>query len=315
MITIIMPTYNRAHTILRAINSIYAQKYQNWHLVIVDDGSTDDTLKLLELYDDPRMEIVQHPANRGVTAAKNTGFDHIKGEWFTILDSDDELLPGALDDMLSVPGRVNPLIDAVVFNCIDVSTGRFSGYGLDHDQYLAVSKNWSRRSGQFFGINKTELLGNYRFNEAVPGCEDSLWIRLEKFSTKYYVHKAAKLYHTEGSDRVLTFNFRRFLNFYGTVGQEYEWIEALRQFRPDEYKNTQFYICVVHIIQGRDCQAAEMLKRKDLFPSALHRKYCLWGMAAGPALFKHMTYHFINPRSGLRRLIHFSRAGAILREL
>jgi GT2 family glycosyltransferase len=91
LISIVMPTYNRADTIQRAIASIRAQSWSDWELIVVDDGSTDDTaLRLAGL--DPRIRLLRQE-NQGVTAARNTGLAVVKGELIAFLDSDDEWLP------------------------------------------------------------------------------------------------------------------------------------------------------------------------------------------------------------------------------
>jgi glycosyltransferase involved in cell wall biosynthesis len=73
-VTIIVTTYDRARLVPRAIDSVLRQTYPNVDLVVVDDGSRDDTSEVLAQYDDdPRVRIVRHDRNRGVTAAKNTG--------------------------------------------------------------------------------------------------------------------------------------------------------------------------------------------------------------------------------------------------
>ena len=81
-------------------------------VVVVDDGSTDGTAELMRRYDDPRIRFIQHGRNLGVCAAQNTGFDHIRGAWFTTLGSDDELLgDDALEILLSVPETIDPAIN------------------------------------------------------------------------------------------------------------------------------------------------------------------------------------------------------------
>src|SRR5215472_5885931 len=91
LISIVMPTYNRADTIQRAIASIRAQSWSEWELIVVDDGSTDDTASRLAGVD-PRIRLLRQE-NQGVTAARNTGLVAVKGELVAFLDSDDEWLP------------------------------------------------------------------------------------------------------------------------------------------------------------------------------------------------------------------------------
>jgi glycosyltransferase involved in cell wall biosynthesis len=97
LVTVVIPTYNRAHTILRAINSVLAQSYINIEIIVVDDGSTDETEVLLS-------ELIQHKKltylkteNSGVAAARNYGVSNSTGYYLTFLDSDDEWLPNKLE--------------------------------------------------------------------------------------------------------------------------------------------------------------------------------------------------------------------------
>src|SRR5438034_4668818 len=90
LVSIIIPTYNRARTIERAIDSALKQSYPNIEIIVIDDGSTDDTGDVLKKYD-RRIRIYMHETKKGVTSAKNSGLDQIRGKWFTILDSDDEI--------------------------------------------------------------------------------------------------------------------------------------------------------------------------------------------------------------------------------
>lgn len=98
-ISVIMPTYNRAGIITQAIDSIVNQTFQNWELIIVDDGSTDDTGKIVEAIKDPRIRYLKQ-TNQGPAAARNYGISKAAGKWICYLDSDDELLPECLETML-----------------------------------------------------------------------------------------------------------------------------------------------------------------------------------------------------------------------
>jgi CelD/BcsL family acetyltransferase involved in cellulose biosynthesis len=91
LVSIVMPTFNRADTIARAIASIQAQTHANWELVVVDDGSTDDTVARVRGLD-PRVHVLRQD-NQGVTAARNTGLGAVNGDLVAFLDSDDEWLP------------------------------------------------------------------------------------------------------------------------------------------------------------------------------------------------------------------------------
>jgi glycosyltransferase involved in cell wall biosynthesis len=87
-----MPTYNRADVILRAVRSIQAQWFEDWELVVVDDGSTDGTADLLLGLGEPRLRLVRQE-NQGVTRARNATLREARGELISFLDSDDEWPP------------------------------------------------------------------------------------------------------------------------------------------------------------------------------------------------------------------------------
>ena len=115
LISVIIPTYNRASVLPRAINSVLAQKGVEFELIIVDDGSTDDTERVIrgtrssflvprKSFNEsqiPSSELrVFRQENKGPSAARNLGIQHAKGEWIAFLDSDDEWKPGKLKAQL-----------------------------------------------------------------------------------------------------------------------------------------------------------------------------------------------------------------------
>lgn len=99
-ISVIIPTYNHAGTLPRAIDSVLAQTFEDFELLVVDDGSTDDTAAVIADYEDDRVRYVPHETNRGASVARNTGIDHARGEFVAFLDSDDEWLPTKLERQL-----------------------------------------------------------------------------------------------------------------------------------------------------------------------------------------------------------------------
>ncbi len=90
--SIIIPTYNRAHIIRRPIESIIAQTFIDWELIIVDDGSTDETRSIVDSYSDSRIKYIWQE-NQERSSARNHGIKLAKGEWICFQDSDDEYLP------------------------------------------------------------------------------------------------------------------------------------------------------------------------------------------------------------------------------
>lgn len=126
-VSIILPTYNRARFLPQALESIRAQEWTDWELILVDDGSTDDTRELLpELtaeIEQPVRYIAQE--NQGPYGARNTGLDHAQGRYIAFFDSDDEWLPHHLKDCVEAL-EANPELDWVygASQIVDHATGR-----------------------------------------------------------------------------------------------------------------------------------------------------------------------------------------------
>ena len=99
LVSCIIPVYNRETLIKEAVNSVLAQSHRNLELVVVDDGSTDNTYATLETINDPRLKIIrQH--NKGVSSARNTGIAQCRGKYIALLDSDDYWLKNKLEAQL-----------------------------------------------------------------------------------------------------------------------------------------------------------------------------------------------------------------------
>jgi len=101
-VSAIVPSYNRGYILDRAVKSIIEQTFENWELIVVDDGSSDNTQQVVEAFDDPRIRYLRHDVNRGVCAARNTAIESVKGNYIAFLDSDDTWLPDKLAKQLQV---------------------------------------------------------------------------------------------------------------------------------------------------------------------------------------------------------------------
>lgn len=137
-ITVIVPTYNSARFIGEALDSILAQTLPPKQIIIVDDGSTDNTAQVVGRYKDRRIQYIRE-AHSGVASARNTGLDAARGEYITFLDADDRWRPIFVETMHAYlsedPAAASVFSDFVRF---EDSTGKL--LGLQFDSYPEIKR-------------------------------------------------------------------------------------------------------------------------------------------------------------------------------
>jgi glycosyltransferase involved in cell wall biosynthesis len=96
LVSVVIPCFNAALYLPNAVASVVSQSHSQWELILVNDGSTDDTAAFLDSIQSNSIRVI-HQANRGVSAARNAGLEIATGRYITFLDADDELTPGSLE--------------------------------------------------------------------------------------------------------------------------------------------------------------------------------------------------------------------------
>jgi len=298
---VIVPTFNRAALVGRAIRSILTQTYENYELIVVDDGSTDSTIAVLTTFGNPKVRCIRHSTNRGVTAAKNTGLNAMAGDWFTFLDSDDEIEPHALEVLLEIPLKKDPSVNRVFCNAMDMSSGRMSGIGLSRDKYVGLDEMIGAMRGEFWGIIRGDILQGDRFNELLPGYEGILWAKLAERSKGFYLHRSLRRYHTKGPDRLsrVRFDLEGELCTQRVLLNEEEWLDQLRRFSPHGYMKQCTRGFLVALAMGDfkladEWRGRSLLEGRMRWVSAFFRLLRLGGPRAAQMLIK--TYQSVKPR-------------------
>src|SRR5687768_12507449 len=90
LVSVVIPAYNREASIVAAIESVLAQSWRDFELLVVDDGSKDGTLAAARSVADPRLRVIAAPKNLGAAGARNLGAAEARGDWIAFQDSDDE---------------------------------------------------------------------------------------------------------------------------------------------------------------------------------------------------------------------------------
>ncbi|OKH14938.1 glycosyl transferase family 2 [Fischerella major NIES-592] len=109
LVSVVIPTYNRADLIKHTLNSAIRQSYKNLEIIIIDDGSVDNTEEVVKAIDDSRIRYIRLPNNSGGSVARNTGIENARGEYIAFLDSDDLWIPEKIElQLASIQKHPNP---------------------------------------------------------------------------------------------------------------------------------------------------------------------------------------------------------------
>jgi glycosyltransferase involved in cell wall biosynthesis len=187
-VSVIIPTFNRADKVCRAVSSVIDQTYQDIEIIVIDDASTDNTIERLNEFGS-RIKIIRHEKNMGVSAARNSGIRIAKGEYIALLDSDDYWLQEKLEVQIAFFSS-NP--DAVICQARElwVRHGKRVNPGNKHlkpsDDIFMPSLKLCLVSPSAVMLKRSLLDEVGIFDEAFPVCEDyDLWLRI---SYKYPVY-------------------------------------------------------------------------------------------------------------------------------
>ncbi|MGB8951127.1 MAG: glycosyltransferase family 2 protein [Candidatus Aminicenantales bacterium] len=102
VVSVVLPTRDRAHLLMQSVRSVLDQTYPDFELIIVDDASADETEEVIRQLASEKVEFLRHPFVRGAAAARNSGIRMARGKYVAFLDSDDEWLPGKLERQVEV---------------------------------------------------------------------------------------------------------------------------------------------------------------------------------------------------------------------
>ncbi len=184
LVSIIMPSYNSSKTIEVSIDSVLAQSYSNWELLITDDSSSDNTVEIIESYKDPRIRLYRHDSNQGTGAARNNSIRIAKGEYIAFLDSDDLWLPEKLAKQISFMQTNGYKFTYSHYQKFDSKGERgivYSPPSVTYDQLI-----YSNVIGCLTVIYDVKLLGKHYMPEIRKRQDMGLWLKLLKICGKAY---------------------------------------------------------------------------------------------------------------------------------
>jgi len=293
-VSVILPTYNRAHLVNRAIQSVLAQSYKDFELIIIDDGSTDNTEEIIKIFDDTRIRYVRYNENKGAAAARNIGIRLALGEFIAFQDSDDEWLSDKLKKQMDIFEKL-PSEVGIIYS----SAWRIS----DTKKELENTNTIMPEDGIIYkeAINRvrpacpSSILRREVFDKV--GMFDENFLRWEDRDFFIRVSKYYLFYHLD----------EPLLNIYRTPGS-LSWkrknLVLARKLFLDKYygdfekKRNRKLLCEYQYSIGHDfCQKGEMLEGIKYFIQVI--KNCPWhakALTAIPAtLFGKKIYNKLHP--------------------
>jgi glycosyltransferase involved in cell wall biosynthesis len=208
-ITVIIPTYNRAHCIGRAIQSVLAQTFTAWELIVVDDGSSDGSAEALAYFGD-RIRII-HQANAGPAAARNTGARAAHGQFLAFLDSDDEWAPEKLESQVKLMASEGVILSATNWrgkNDSPTSPTGFSRFDFAESWVCERPTEFVSRPGghnimlSSWLVQRNVLLAVGGFDSAADPAEDNHLLFRLSFKGRFALTNKVLLFRETGLDEV-----------------------------------------------------------------------------------------------------------------
>jgi len=182
LVSIIMPAYNAEKWIEEAIRSVMAQTYQHWELLVIDDGSADDTRQIVHRLaaEDGRIHLIVNQENRGVAESRNRGFAGAKGSFIALLDSDDMWHPRKLERQLELAKQSGADIVYCSYGIVDER-----GRKVCRDFVVPERTDFDRTLVQSViscstALLSREIVQRYRFTSRYAHEDLVLWLQLLK---------------------------------------------------------------------------------------------------------------------------------------
>lgn len=188
-VSVVIATHNRAELLPRAVASVLAQSFGDLELIVVDDGSKDDTAGVVRTLRDPRVRFIRHPQNRGLPASRNTGIRSARGRYVAFLDDDDQWVRQKLDRQLqAIRGH-----DAVLTGAYMTASRVVKTFANDR-----VTVQDLRRGNVFDPSSlmvNTDLMKALLFDESLRIGEDwDVFIRIAKAGSIAYLREPLLIY-------------------------------------------------------------------------------------------------------------------------
>ncbi|SPJ25546.1 glycosyltransferase family 2 protein [Palleronia abyssalis] len=201
-VSVVIPAYNRATLLRRAIASVVVQDFSDFELLVIDDASTEDLQAVVAEFDDSRLRYIRQPQNGGVAAARNRGIVAARAPLVAFLDSDDEWLAGKLSAQVAAmddaPRRVGLIHTGLIERGSDGAETIFEPTVSGNVWTTILHRNTVHYGTSSVIIRRRVIDTTGGFDETLPAIEDwDLWIRIAQFFEFRHLPQPLMIYHDE----------------------------------------------------------------------------------------------------------------------
>lgn len=231
LVSIIMPSYNTGRYIAGSIQSVLAQSYRNWELIIVDDCSTDDTDKIVRPFlQDNRIRYLKNKRNSGAALSRNRALREAKGKWIAFLDSDDLWFPEKLEKQIHFMKE--------------------NDYRFTYTNYLEIDENGKKNGVMVTGPKKITKTG--MFNYCWPGCltvmydaewvgliqirdikknnDYAMWLKVCRKADCYLLNEYLALYRRGRKGSISTYGYKTLIKWHYKLYRDAERLSTMHSF-------------------------------------------------------------------------------------
>ncbi|WP_223560016.1 glycosyltransferase [Chryseobacterium lathyri] len=209
LVSIAIPLFNAEKFLSFTLDSILNQTYKNFELIITDDGSTDRSIEIVNLYNDPRIKLYIDGMNKGISFRLNQQIDLAKGKYFIRMDADDIMFEDRIEKQIKFLEN-NPDVDVVGSSAVIIGDdNEIIGY---RSAYIPKSYDEALKKSTFIHptvAGKTKWFRKYKYDEGLIGAEDfDLWLRSREFSVFQIIKEPLLFYRDPLKFKLKTYNFR-----------------------------------------------------------------------------------------------------------
>lgn len=194
LVSIIMPSYNTGTLIGESIESVLAQTYQNWELIVVDDCSTDNSVVVIESYRDPRIQCFCNEKNSGAAYSRNRAIGEATGKYIAFLDSDDLWLPDKLEKQILFMEENQYVFTYHKYGFINVHSQKLSGEMSGPKNIKKCGFFLCNWAGCLSVVYNAEIVGVLEIDTSINSEDYAVWLKISKNHPCYLLEEQFAYY-------------------------------------------------------------------------------------------------------------------------